>query len=122
MYDEKPQYYAPPPAYGQPPPPPGYYEQPLPSPGQYGGYQQGPTVIRIDNNHDEGDMCPNCGRGTPSYPKRTIGAAAIITCILATALCGIIGIFVLFMDGFMDTEMICSRCRTVKQTIPANIC
>ena len=121
MYGETPQYYAPP-AYGQPPPPPATYGQPANYPGPYGHPHQGPTVIKIDNNRDVGEICPNCGRGTPSYPKRTIGPAAIITCILATLLCGIIGVFVLFMDGFMDTEMICSRCRTVKQTIPANIC
>jgi hypothetical protein len=107
------------PAYGQP----AYgYQQPnfMPPPPQ----QQGPTIINLsgnNNNNHSGTNCAVCGNETGNLPRKKIGCVAIIWCIclLYTPLCWLIP---LCSDGCKDTELVCVKCQTVKNVIPANCC
>ena len=62
--------------YGQQP---GYVQQPgYGQPPQYGNYgQQGPTVIHINNDDDDGTPCPFCGGNTNHICRRKVGCVAI---------------------------------------------
>lgn len=71
------------PGYGQPPPPygqPGYGQPPPPNYGQpayYPPQQQGPTVIHINNDDNDGTPCMFCGTDTNHITRRTVGCVAI---------------------------------------------
>ena len=117
MYQNNPMNASPPGyGYGAPPPPPPAYSPPSPQP------QQGPMIINLGNNNDNsGTHCQICGQGTGNIPRRKAGCVTWAWCIcllLTTGWCCI----PFFIDGCKDTELICVKCQTVKQTIPANCC
>lgn len=121
--------------YGPPQPPygPGYgqpgYGQPVylpPQQPQYPPYgmppPQGPTIIHINNDDDDGTLCPICGVKTSHIPRRKVGAVAC-----AWGFCLLFTTAFLFwlpccMDGCKDVELVCVKCQSVKNTLPANCC
>lgn len=73
-------------------PSPVYYAPPPPPPQQGGG----PVIINLHNNsNDSGSFCPTCGQNTPSFPKKSIGIAAIAWCICLTMFIGVFGLIAL---------------------------
>ena len=99
-------------------PAPAYYPPPAPAPAA------GPTVITVggNNNSDSGSPCLTCGRDTPSMPRKKIGGVAIawFCCLLWTVGSYGLCLIPLCTDSCKDTELICLKCQTVKQTISAN--
>ena len=131
MYGQPPPYGAPP-GYGAPPAygaPPGYgapgYGAP-PPPNYYPPQQsQGPMIINLgNNNNSSGTHCPICGSETGNLPRKKVGCVAIAWCLCLLFTVGGYGLcFIPFCtDGCKDTELVCVKCSTVKQTINANCC
>lgn len=121
MYGQPPPGYGqPPPGYGQQPPPygqPGYGQPPPP---QYG--QQGPTVIHINNDDNDGTPCQFCGGNTNHITRRKVGCVAIAWGCCLLYFTGILCCLPCCIDGCKDVELICVKCQNVKNTIPANCC
>ena len=119
-------YGAPPPAYGAPqpyyapPPPPAYYP-PAPQ-----AQNSGPMIINLgnQNNNNSGSPCGVCGGATDSIPRKKIGGVAIAWCICLALTVGAYGLCLipLCSDNCKDTELVCIKCQTVKQTVSANCC
>lgn len=126
------------PMYGQPQPvvmqpgfQPGFQQPGFQQPAFQGGYQQpgfhapqqGPTVIHINNDDDDGTPCQFCGAKTSHITRRKVGCVAISwsVCLFltTTVLCCWIPCC---MDGCKDVELVCVKCQSVKGTIPANCC
>lgn len=128
MYGQPPPYGAPAygaPAYGAPAygaPPPTYY------PPQQQQQAPGPMIINLagnnNNNNGTGSPCPTCQHDTSSIPRKKIGGVAIAWCICLLLTAGGWGlcIYPLCTDSCKDTELVCIKCQTVKQTIHANCC
>jgi hypothetical protein len=112
-------YGAPPPAYyPPPPPPPAYYPPQQPQ-------QQGPMIINLgNNNNSSGSPCGICGKDTDSVPRKKLGCVAWAWCICLLLTFGGYGLCLipLCSDSCKDTELVCIKCQSVKQTIPANCC
>lgn len=109
------------PVYGMQPIQPMYggagFVQPPPAP-----VNTGPTIINIGgNDSDNGPKCPNCQKHAGQIPKKKIGCTAILWCICLLPT-GFLWCLPCCMDGCKDTELICTACQTVKNTIPANCC
>ena len=131
MYGQ-PQYGQPQMGYGQQPgfQQPGF-QQPVfqpafqqPPPQQFGFHpppQQGPTVIHINNDNDDGTPCQFCGSKTSHITRRKVGCVAIAWgfCLLVTGVCWWLPCC---MDGCKDVELVCVKCQSVKGVIPANCC
>ena len=113
----------PPPGYGQPYGQPAYgqpgYGQPPPPP-VYGN--QGPTVIHINNDDNDGTPCQFCGGNTEHITRRKVGCVAIAWGCCLLYFTGILCCLPCFIDGCKDVELICVKCQNVKNTIPANCC
>lgn len=102
------------PAYGQPPMygQPGYaqpygqqgYMPPPPPVYGGGGYgaPQGPTIIHINNDNDDGTLCPVCGVKTTHVTRRSVGTTACAWgwCLLLTT--GFFCWLPCVMDGCKD--------------------
>ena len=120
MYNQQPGYGQPPaygqPGYGQPYGQPGYG---MPPPG-YG--QQGPTVIHINNDDDDGTPCQYCGTNTNHITRRKVGCVAIAWGFCLLWATGILCCLPCCMDGCKDVELVCVKCQNVKNVIPANCC
>ncbi len=101
--------------YGQPgyiaPPPPMYQQHP-----------QGPTIIQIDNDNDNGTPCRYCGTDTTHITRRKMGCVAIAwgCCLLWTT--GFFCWLPCVMDGCKDVELVCVKCQNVKNVIAASCC
>jgi hypothetical protein len=82
--------------------------------------QQGPTIIKIDDNKNEGTPCKFCGTNTSQIVKKKMGCVAVVWCIclFGVALC----FLPCCMDGCKDSDLVCIKCQQVKNTIPANCC
>jgi hypothetical protein len=84
------------PGYGQPmfQPMQPMYQQPV---------QQGPTIIHIDNDNNDGSPCQYCGTNTGQIPRRKVGCVAILwgLCLLWTT--GFLCCLPCCMDGCKDT-------------------
>ena len=120
-------YGQPPPGYGQPygQPPPGYGQPPPPNyghmpPPNYG--QQGPTVIHVNNDNDDGTPCQFCAGNTDHVTRRKVGCVAIAWGCCLFYFTGFLCCLPCFMDGCKDVELVCIKCQNVKSTIPANCC
>lgn len=82
------------PGYGQPPQQmyqPGF-NQPPPPPIYQQGFQpqQGPTIIHINNDDDDGTPCQFCRSKTSHITRRKVGCVAIAWCfclLLTVGLC-----------------------------------
>lgn len=117
------------PGYGAPPPPgygaPGYgapaYGQPAYGAPGYGA-PQGPTVIHISNDDNDGTPCQFCGTNTTHIIRRKVGCVAIAWGCCLFYFTGILCCLPCCIDGCKDTELICVKCQNVKSTIPANCC
>jgi hypothetical protein len=60
-------------------------------------------IIHIEGNQSNyGAACPNCGKNTTSFPRRTIGCAAVVWCLCLSLLFGVFGLVAFFIDSFMD--------------------
>lgn len=122
--------YAPPPAYGAPAPVPYGYAPPPPPPTYYPPppqpVQQGPMIINLgnNNNNSSGSPCGICGKDTDSIPRKKLGCVAWAWCVCLLLTVGGYGLcFIpLCTDSCKDTELVCIKCQSVKQTIPANCC
>ena len=110
-------YGQPPPNYGQPPPPnygqpygqPGYGQPPPPNYGQmpppmYG--QQGPTVIHVNNDNDDGTPCQFCAGNTDHVTRRKVGCVAIAWGCCLFYFTGFLCCLPCFMDGCKDLELV----------------
>lgn len=108
--------------YGAPPPPPAYY--PPPPPPAYPQQNQGPMIINLGNNNSNGSPCGVCQNDTSTISRKKIGGVAIAWCVCLLLTIGPYGLcFIPFcMDSCKDTELICTKCSTVKQTVSANCC
>ena len=90
------------PGYGAPPPPmygqPGYGQPAYGYPPQ----QQGPTIIHINNDDDDGTPCQYCGTGTTHITRRKVGGVAIAwgCCLFFTT--GILCCLPCCIDGCKD--------------------
>ena len=106
--------------YGAPPPPPAYY--PPPPPPQ----QAQPMIINLgnNNNNSNGSPCGICQGDTGTITRKKIGGVAIAWCICLLLTVGGYGLcFIpLCSDNCKDTELVCLKCSTVKQTVSANCC
>lgn len=97
-------------------PAPAYYPPPAPA--------AGPTVINIDQHYSSGSPCVTCGIDTDVVPRKKIGCVAIAWFICLLFFCAELCLCVLPLatDKCKYTELICVKCQTIKQTIPANCC
>ena len=85
--------------------------------------QPGPTIIKIDgNNNNNGTPCQFCGTNTGQIVRKKVGCVAILwgLCLLWTT--GFLCCLPCCMDGCKDSELVCTKCQQVKNTIPANCC
>ena len=90
MYGQPPAY-GQPPGYGQPYGQPAYIAPPPPVyGGGYGAPPQGPTIIHINNDDNDGTLCPVCGVKTTHISRRSVGAVACAW-----------GFCLLFFTGFL---------------------
>ena len=112
MYGQ-PQPMYPPPGYGAPPP--AYYPPPQ---------QQGPMIITMGNNNSgTGSPCPACAHETGNIPRKTVGKVTILWCLCLTFTTGLLcALYPFCTDSCKDTELVCVKCQTVKNKIPANCC
>lgn len=104
-------------------------QQPVFYPQQQQQHQNGPTIINIggnrhdngNNNGNSGTFCTNCNRNTSNVPRKAVGCTAFLWCafLIPTVVCWMIPFC---SDGCKDTELVCSQCAKVKQTVQANCC
>ena len=107
------------PMYGQPMQP--MYGQPMmmaPPPM----VQQGPTIIKIDGGNNGGSHCQFCNSSTGQMVRKKVGCVAILWGLFLLWLTGFLCCLPCCMDGCKDSEIVCTKCQQVKQTIPANCC
>ena len=97
------------PMYGQP----GYMSQPPPP------MQQGPTIITINGNNNNGTPCQFCGTNTHNATRKKVGCVAILWGLLLLWLTGFLCCLPCCMDQCKDTELVCTKCQQIKTTIPA---
>ena len=117
------------PMYGQPMPPmqPMYgqpmqpmYGQPMMPPPPM--VQQGPTIIKIDGGNNSGTNCQFCGTNTGQIVRKKVGCVAILWGLCLLWFTGFLCCLPCCMDGCKDSEIVCTKCQQIKQTIPANCC
>ena len=110
----------PPPMYGQPmmPPPPMYGQPMMPPPM----VNPGPTIIKIEGNNNGGMNCQFCGTSTGQITRKKVGCVAILWGLCLLWFTGFLCCLPCCMDGCKDTELVCTKCQQIKQTIPANCC
>lgn len=99
------------PMYGQP----GFIQPPPPQ-------QQGPTIIAITGNNNDGSPCQFCGTNTPQIARRKVGCVAILWGLFLLWTTGFLCCLPCCMDQCKDTEIVCTKCQQVKNTIPADCC
>ena len=108
-YGHPPAYGGHPPGYGQPPP--GY------------GHPQGPTVIHVDNDDNDGTPCQYCGTNTTHICRRTSGGVTYAWCCCLLITTGFLCFVPFFCcENCKDVELVCIKCQQVKNKIPANCC
>lgn len=114
--------YGQPQMYGQPYGQPGFVAPPPPMYGGGYGAPQGPTVIHINNDDNDGTPCQFCGGKTSNVTRKSVGGVAIAwgCCLLWST--GFLCWLPCVMDGCKDVELVCVKCQNVKNTIPANCC
>ena len=102
------------PAYGAPPP--AYYPPPPAA-------NTGPTVISIGGGDSSGSPCPVCQKETGVIPRKKLGCVNFAWCIILFLTTGWLWcIPICCGEGCKDTEILCIKCQTVKQTVPGNFC
>lgn len=111
---------APPPPvyYPPPPPPPPVYYPPPPPPQQ----AQQTIIITGGNDNDNGSACRTCGRDTGNVMRKKLGCVGITWCICLALTTGFACYLPLTRDDCKDTQILCNRCQTLKNTVPANFC
>lgn len=107
------------PMYGQPPMQP-MYNQPVYMPPP--PVQQGPTIITISGNNNNGTPCQFCGTNTHNVTRKKVGCVAILWGLLLLWLTGFLCCLPCCMDQCKDTELVCSKCQQIKTIIPAQCC
>ena len=97
------------PVYVPPPPPP-------PPPAQ-------PMIINLRKDKYKGNSsgCSACGDETGSVPRKKVGTAAIMWCLVLSNCC-LCCIPLCLTDSCKDTELVCVKCMMVKHKIEANCC
>ena len=115
------------PMYGQPPMQPMYgqpmqpmYGQPMMPPPPM--VQPGPTIIKIDGGRNDGTNCQFCGTNTGQIVRKKVGCVAILWGLCLFWFTGFLCCLPCCMDGCKDSEIVCTKCQQIKQTIPANCC
>lgn len=105
------------PMYGQPMQPmygqPNYMAPPPP--------QQGPTIIKIDNDNNDGAPCKFCAQSTGQVVRKKMGCVAICWCLCLLGT-GVLWLIPCCSDGCKDSELVCIKCQQVKNVIPATCC
>ncbi len=79
-----------------------------------------PTLVEVGG----GAYCPDCGQKTNDTQRKTTGCKGWV-CILTLCILtggGLLCFLPCCIDSCKDTEVVCSRCGHVKNTIPASIC
>ena len=93
--------------------------QPMMQPMYMPPANNGPTIIKIDNDNNNGSPCQFCATNTGQIVRKKIGCTAIAWGIFLLWLTGVLCCIPCCMDGCKDTELICIKCQQVKSTIPA---
>jgi hypothetical protein len=83
---------------------------------------QGPTIITIKNDDNDGSPCQFCGQSTGQIVRKKVGCVAIAWGLCLFWFTGILCCIPCCMDGCKDSELVCVKCHQVKNTIPANCC
>jgi hypothetical protein len=108
------------PGFQQPPmmQPPAYMH-----PGMSGPYgPNGPTIINIASNHQEGTKCPYCTEHSENLQRKSVGCVTWSWCICLTFTFPPLFFVPFCVDGCKDTEFVCVKCHQVKSTVRANCC
>ena len=100
------------PMYGQP----GFMQPPPPQ------VQQGPTIITIQGNNNDGSSCQFCGTNTGNMIRKKVGCTAILWGLFLLWLTGFLCCLPCCMDSCKDTEIVCIKCNQIKNEIPASFC
>ena len=110
------------PMYGQPMMQPVMQPVVQPVPMYMPPQQSGPTIIKIDNDNNDGSPCQFCGTNTGQIVRKKVGCVAIAWGLCLLWFTGFLCCLPCCMDGCKDSELVCVKCQQVKNTIPANCC
>ena len=110
------------PGYGYAPPPPMYGQPGYGQPAYGMPQQQGPTIIHINNDDNDGTPCQFCGTNTTHITRRKVGCVAIAWGCCLFYFTGILCCLPCCIDGCKDVELVCVKCQNVKTVIPATCC